>query len=85
MVAGTVGVLAGEGGGEGMFVGDMALEHWVQAVRILVRKAMWDEDGELVGGVWVRVKKRSKIDVTDGRPLRFGAELGSPAVTQLDC
>ena len=57
MVAGTVGVLAGEGGGEGMFVGDMALEHWVQAVRILVRKAMWDEDGELVGGVWVRAKE----------------------------
>ncbi len=57
MVAGTVGVLASKGGGEGMFVSDVAVEHWIQAVGVLVWEAVWDEDGELVGGVWVRAKK----------------------------
>ena len=82
-MAGAVGVLAGEGGGESVLVGDVAAEHQVQAIGLLVREAMWDEDSELVGRVRVRAKQASKIDVTDGRPLRFGAELGSSAVTQL--
>src|SRR6266851_386094 len=60
-------------------------ERQVQMVRILVRKAMQDEDGELVCGVQVRSKERSKIDVTDRGPLLFGVELGTSAVTQLDC
>ena len=80
-----MGVLAGEGGREGVLVGDVATEHWIEAVGILVWKAMWDEDSELVGGVWIRAKKRSKIDVTDGRPLLLGAEFGTSAVPQLDC
>jgi len=84
-VAGAVRVLAGEGSREGVFMGDMVLECWVQAVGVLVWKAMWDEDSELVGGVWIRAKKRSKIDVTDGRPLLLGAEFGTSAVPQLDC
>jgi len=79
-------VLAGEGGGEGVFVSDVAAERWVQTVRLLVREAIWDEDGKLVGHVRVRAKQASKVDVTDGGPFRFGAELGSSAVTQLgDC
>jgi len=57
VVAGTVGVLASKGGGEGMFVSDVAVEHWIQAVGVLVWEVMRDEDGELVGGVWVRAKK----------------------------
>ena len=83
MVAGTVGVLAGEGGREGMFVGDVAMKRWVQAVGFLVQKVARDEDGKLVGGVRVRAKQQSKIKVRDGRPLAFGVELGSSAVTQL--
>ena len=52
----------------------------------MVREAVRDEDGELVSRIRVRVKQASKVDVTDGRPHRFGAELGSSAVTQLgDC
>jgi|SRR6266851_2353014 len=85
-MAGAVGVPAGKGSREGMFVGDVVVERWIQAVGLLVREAMWDEDGELVGHVRVRVKQASKVNVRDGRPLRFGAELGSSAVTQLgDC
>ena len=56
-MAGEVGVLAGKGGREGMFVGDVTAEHWVQAVGFLVRETVWDEDGELVGGVRVRAKQ----------------------------
>ena len=52
-MAGTVGVLAGEGGREGVLVGDMAAEHWVQAVGILVWEVMWRKDGKLVCGVRV--------------------------------
>jgi len=82
-VAGAVVVLAGKGSREGVFVGDVAMEHWVQTVGILVQEAMRDKDGELVGGVRVRAKQASKIDVTDGGPLSFGVELGLSAVTQL--
>ncbi len=57
MVAGAVRVLASEGGGEGVFVGDVAVEHWVESVGILVWETMWDKDGELVCGVWVRAKE----------------------------
>ena len=46
-------VLAGESGGEGMFVGDVVVECWVQAVGFLMWEATWDEDGELVGRVRV--------------------------------
>ncbi len=49
----AVGVLAGEGSGEGMLVGDMSPEHWVQAVGFLVWEAMWCKDSELVCGVQV--------------------------------
>src|SRR5713101_4830516 len=85
-MARAVFVLTGEGGGEGMCVGDMAMERRVQAVGVLVREAVWDEDGELVGRVWVRAKQFSKIEMRDGGPFWFRAELGSPTVTQLgDC
>ena len=50
-------VLASEGGREGMFVGDVVVECWVESVGVLVREVMWDEDGELVCGVRVRVKE----------------------------
>ena len=67
-------------------MGDVATECWVQAVGVLVQKAVRDEDGELVGRVWVRAKQFSKIEMRDGGPFGFGAELGSPVVTQLgDC
>ena len=81
MVARAVRVLASESGREGMFVGDVAMECWVQAVGFLVWEAMWDEDGEFVCGVWVRAKEQSKIDVTDGSPLWFGVEFGMSVVT----
>ena len=82
----AVFVFAGEGGGEGMCVGDVAAEHRVQAVGVLMQETVRDEDGELVGRVWVRVKQFSKIEMRDGGPFRFRAELGSPTVTQLgDC
>jgi len=80
-MAGAVGVLAGESGGKGMLVGDVAAECWVQAVGFLVREAMWDKDGELVGHVRVRVKQASKVNVRDGGSLRLGTELGSSSVT----
>ncbi len=57
MVAGAVRVPASVGGGEGMFVGDVAAECWVEPVGILVQEAMQDEDGELVRGVQVRAKE----------------------------
>jgi len=57
VVAGAVGVFAGEGSGEGMFVSDMAAERRVQAVGFLVWEAMQDKDGELMGGVRVQAKK----------------------------
>ena len=79
-------ILAGEGGGEGMCMGDVASERRIQAVGVLVRKTVWDEDGELVGHVRVRVKQANKIEVRDGGPFWLRAELGSPTVTQLgDC
>ncbi len=53
MVGRTVGVLAGIGGGEGVLVGDVAPESWVQAVGFLVWEVMRGEDGELVHGVGV--------------------------------
>ena len=82
----AVFVLAGEGSGEGVRVGDVAMERRVQAVGILVRETVRDEDGELVGRVWVRAKQFSKIEMRDGGPFRFRVELGSPVVTQLgDC
>src|SRR6266851_986910 len=85
-MAGAVGVAARKSGGEGVFMGDVAAERWVQAVGFLVWEVMWDEDGELVGHVRVRVKQASKVEVMDGGPLGFGAELGSSVVTQLrDC
>ncbi len=56
-MAGAVRVLAGEGGREGMFVSDMVVERWVQAVGVLVQKAMRDKGGELVCGVQVRAKE----------------------------
>jgi len=52
-VTGAVGVLASEGSGEGVLVGDMAMDCWVQVVRILVRESMRHEDSELVRGVRV--------------------------------
>ncbi len=52
-MAGAVVVLAGEGSREGMFVGDVAAERWVQAVQILMQEVMQGEDGELVGRVRV--------------------------------
>ena len=84
-MAGAVGVAARKSGGEGVFMGDVAAERWVQAVGFLVWEAMWDEDGEFVCGVWVRAKERSKIDVMDRRPSLLRAEFGMSAVTQLDC
>ena len=80
-MAGAVGVLASEGGREGMFMGDVAAECRVQAVGLWVWEAMRDEGGELVSCVRVRAKQASKVNVRDGRPLSFGAELGSSAVT----
>jgi len=80
-VARAVGVLASERGGEGVFVGDVAVEHRIQAVGLLVREAMRGEDGELVGHVRVRAKQASKVEVRNGSPLRFRAELGSSVVT----
>ncbi len=77
-------VLAGEGGGEGVCVGDVAAQRRIQAVGVLVRETMRDEGGELVGCVGVRAKQFSKIEVRDGGPFRFRAELGSPTVTQFD-
>ena len=47
-----------------------------------MRKAVRDEDGELVGRVGVRAKQFSKIEVRDGGPFSFRAELGSPSVPQ---
>ena len=82
-MAGAVGVFAGEGGGEGMFVGNVVAEHRVQAVGFMVWEAMQNEDSELVGRVRVRAKQASKVDVRNGGPLSFGAELGLSAVTQL--
>ncbi len=82
-MAGAVGVVAGESGGEGVLVGDVAAECWIQAVGFLVGEMVRDEDGELVGHVRVRAKQASKVDVMDGGPLGFGAELGSSVVTQL--
>ncbi len=64
-----------------MFVGDVVVECWVELVGVLVQEVMWDEDGELVCGVWVRAKEQSKIDVTDGSPLWFGVEFGMSVVT----
>jgi len=52
-VAGAVGVATGEGGREGVLVGDVAAEHWVQVVGFVVWETVWDEDGELVGRVGV--------------------------------
>ncbi len=55
-------------------------------VRVLMRETVWDEDGELVGRIRVRAKQFSKIEVRNGGPFAFRAELGSSAVTQLgDC
>ena len=85
-MAGAVRVFAGEGGREGVLVGDVTVERWIQAVGFLVREATWDEDGELVGRVRVRAKQASKIEVRNGGPLRFRVELGSSSITQLgDC
>jgi len=85
-VAGAVFVLAGEGGREGVCVGDVTVERRVQAVRVLMWEAMRDEDGELVHHVWVRAKQFSKVEMRNGWPFAFRAELGSSAVTQLgDC
>ena len=80
-MARAVFVLIDEGGREGVCVGDVATERRVQAVGVLVREAVWDEDGELVGRIWVRAKQFSKIEMRDGGPFRFRVELGSPVVT----
>ncbi len=48
-----MGVSAGEGGREGVLVGDVVVEHRVQVVEVLVQEVMWHEDGELVHGVRV--------------------------------
>ena len=86
LVTGAVLVFAGEGGGEGVHVGDVTVKHRIQAVGLLVHEAVWDEDRELVRRVWVRAKQVNKIEVRDRGPLAFGAELGLSAVTQLgDC
>jgi len=56
-VAGAVRVFASEGGGEAVFVGDVAVERWVQVVGLLVWEVVQDKDGELVRGIRVRAKK----------------------------
>ncbi len=56
-MAGAVRVFASKGGGEAVFVGDVAVECWVQAVGLLVWEAVQDKDGELVCGIRVRAKK----------------------------
>jgi len=52
-MAGAVGVLASEGGREGMFMSDVVVERWVQAVGVLVQEVVRREDGELVCSVRV--------------------------------
>ena len=52
-MARAVGVVTGESGGEGMLVGDMAVERWIQAVGVLVWETTQGEDGELMGHVRV--------------------------------
>ena len=52
-MAGAVGVVAGESSREGVLVGDVAAEHWVQLVGVLVRETVWDEGGELVSCIRV--------------------------------
>ena len=46
-------VFAGKGGREGVFMGDVAAKHRVQAIGILVQEMVRDEGGELVGHVRV--------------------------------
>jgi len=82
LVAGAVGVFAGEGGRERVFVGDVAADCWIEAAGFLMREAMWDKDHELVSCVRWQAKQGSKVKVTNGWPLRLGAELGSSTVTQ---
>jgi hypothetical protein len=69
-------VLAGVVGGEGVSPSDVSSVSEVELVLFVPWEMVWDEDGELVGGVRVRVQERSKLKMGDVGALAFGAEAG---------
>jgi hypothetical protein len=79
-VSRATGVLAGVAGGEGVSPGDVSSVSKVELVLFVPRETVWDEDGELVGGVRVGAQERSKVKMGNVGALAFGAEAGASAL-----
>ena len=70
-------------GSKGVSLGDVLGMGEVELVLFMLQEAVWDKDGELVCGVWVRAQERSKVKMGDVGALAFRAEAGASAlVTQ---